>query len=96
MVRIETDSDGVYEAHLTKADGTPVTVEVDKSFTVTGIEQGGSGGGHRGAARRGPAAGRRAAPPRAATPPDNGCRPSVTRFPGPPTRLVISSPLTRR
>ncbi len=48
VVRIETDSDGVYEAHLTKADGTPVTVEVDKSFTVTGIEQGGFGGGHRG------------------------------------------------
>jgi hypothetical protein len=46
VVRIETDSDGVYEAHLTKADGTPVTVEVDKSFTVTGLEQGGFGGGH--------------------------------------------------
>ncbi len=48
VVRIETDSDGVYEAHLTKADGTPVTVEVDKSFTVTGIEQGGPRGGHGG------------------------------------------------
>jgi hypothetical protein len=48
VVRIETDSDGVYEAHLTKADGTPVTVEVDKSFTVTGTEQGGFGGGHPG------------------------------------------------
>ncbi len=48
VVRIETDSDGVYEAHLTKADGTPLTVEVDKSFTVTGLEQGGFGGGHRG------------------------------------------------
>ncbi len=44
VVRIETDSDGVYEAHLTKADGTPVTVEVDKNFAVTGIEQGGPGG----------------------------------------------------
>ena len=48
VVRIETDSDGVYEAHLTTADGTPVTVEVDKSFTVTGTEEGGFGGGHRG------------------------------------------------
>ena len=48
VVRIETDSDGVYEAHLTKADGTPVTVEVDKSFTVTGTEQGGFGGGRGG------------------------------------------------
>ena len=44
VVRIETDSDGVYEAHLTTADGQPVTVEVDKSFAVTGIEQGGPGG----------------------------------------------------
>ena len=49
VVRIETDSDGVYEAHLTKADGTPVTVEVDKSFAVTGEEAMGHGhGGHGG------------------------------------------------
>jgi len=50
VVRIESDSDGVYEAHLTKADGTSVTVEVGKDFTVTGEEQGGSGGhgGHGG------------------------------------------------
>ena len=41
--RIETDSDGVYEAHLLKADGTPVTVEVDKSFAVTGDEAMGPG-----------------------------------------------------
>ncbi len=54
VVRIETDSDGVYEAHLTKADGTPVTVEVDKSFTVTGTEQmGGHGGPPGGPAGRG-------------------------------------------
>ena len=38
VVRLETDSDGVYEAHLTKADGTPVTVEVGKTFAVTGEE----------------------------------------------------------
>ena len=44
IVRIETDSDGVYEAHMTKADGTPVTVEIDTSFKVTGEEQGGPGG----------------------------------------------------
>jgi hypothetical protein len=31
----------VYEAHITKADGTEVAVEVDKSFAVTGEEQGG-------------------------------------------------------
>ena len=49
VVRIETDSDGVYEAHLMKADGTPVTVEVNKSFEVTGEEAGpGFGHGHWG------------------------------------------------
>ena len=46
IVRVETDSDGVYEAHITKADGTQVAVEVDKSFAVTGEEQGGPGGHH--------------------------------------------------
>ena len=35
--RVETDSDGVYEAHLL-VDGKPVTVELDKSFTITGTE----------------------------------------------------------
>jgi hypothetical protein len=35
--RVETDSDGVYEAHLL-VSGKPVTVEVDKSFTITGTE----------------------------------------------------------
>ena len=38
--RVETDSDGVYEAHLTTKDGQRVTVEVDKSFKVTGEEAG--------------------------------------------------------
>ena len=37
----------MYEAHITKADGSQVAVEVDKSFAVTGEEQGGPGG-HRG------------------------------------------------
>ena len=40
MLRVETDSDGVYEAHLTTSDGQRVTVEVDKSFKVTGEESG--------------------------------------------------------
>ena len=45
--RVETDSDGVYEAHLVTSDGNRVTVEVDKSFAVTGTEAGGPGGrGH--------------------------------------------------
>ena len=40
VVRVETDADGhaAYEAHLVKADGTPVTVYVDKSFAVVGVE----------------------------------------------------------
>lgn len=36
--RVETDSDGVYEAHLTTTDGKRVTVEMDKNFTITGEE----------------------------------------------------------
>src|SRR3954471_20892132 len=42
--RVETDSDGVYEAHLTTKAGDEITVEVDKSFAVTGTETGGHGG----------------------------------------------------
>ena len=38
--RVETDSDGVYEAHLVTADGKRVTVEVGKDFAVTGEESG--------------------------------------------------------
>jgi hypothetical protein len=39
--RVETDAgDAAYEAHMTKADGTPVTVKMDKSFTVTAVEDG--------------------------------------------------------
>jgi hypothetical protein len=43
--RVETDSDGVYEAHMVRADGTHITVQVDASFTVTGVQEGGPGGG---------------------------------------------------
>ena len=40
IVRVETDADGnaFYEAHMTKADATPVTVYVDKAFGVVGVE----------------------------------------------------------
>jgi hypothetical protein len=40
VVRVETDADGhaAYEAHMTKADGTPVTVYVDKQFEVVEVE----------------------------------------------------------
>jgi hypothetical protein len=47
--RMETDADGaVYEAHITKADGTHATVLLDANFAVTATQdqgQGGPGGG---------------------------------------------------
>ena len=47
--RVETDSDGVYEAHIVTADGQRVIVQVGKAFTVTGTQSdGGPGGGHGG------------------------------------------------
>ena len=51
--RLETDSDGVYEAHVTTKAGDNVIVQVGKDFTVTGTQTGG-GGDHDG---DGPAAG---------------------------------------
>jgi hypothetical protein len=46
VYRVETDADGAaYEAHMTKADGTYVTVKFNKSFAVTAVQAGmGSGG----------------------------------------------------
>jgi hypothetical protein len=46
IVRVETDADGhaAYEAHMTDASGNPVTVYVDSSFNVVGVESGGPGG----------------------------------------------------
>ena len=46
IVRVETDADGhgAYEAHMTDANGDPVTVYVDKSFAVSSVETGGPGG----------------------------------------------------
>ena len=42
IVRVETDADGnaAYEAHMVKADGTPVTVYVDKAFNVVSVQSG--------------------------------------------------------
>lgn len=40
VLRVETDSDGVYEAHLRTTDGQRVTVEVNRQFEVTGTEVG--------------------------------------------------------
>jgi uncharacterized membrane protein YkoI len=45
VIRVETDSAGSpYEAHLTKADSTQVTVKVDANFKVTATENGFGGG----------------------------------------------------
>jgi len=43
--RVETDSDGVYEAHLVTTEGERVTVEVGEDFAVTGTESAPGGGG---------------------------------------------------
>ena len=42
IVRVETDADGnaAYEAHMVKADGTPVTVYVDKAYNVVSVQSG--------------------------------------------------------
>ncbi len=42
--RVETDSDGVYEAHIVTAAGDEVIVQVGKDFSVTGTQTGGPGG----------------------------------------------------
>jgi hypothetical protein len=39
--RVETDAEGArYEAHMTKSDGSRVTVKMDASFNVSGVEDG--------------------------------------------------------
>ncbi|MGI8686621.1 MAG: PepSY domain-containing protein [Acidimicrobiales bacterium] len=48
IIRVETDADGTYEAHVRKADGTEVVVKVDAGFNVTATEEGGGRGHHRG------------------------------------------------
>ena len=49
IIRVETDSAGSpYEAHITKSDGTQVTVKVDANFKVTATQAGfGAGPGGR-------------------------------------------------
>jgi hypothetical protein len=62
IVRVETDSDAsltghaAYEAHIVKADGTTVTVYVDKSFNYVSTETQPTGG-HAGGPSGGPATG---------------------------------------
>jgi hypothetical protein len=39
--RVENDAEGAaYEAHMTKSDGTHVTVKINADFNVSGIETG--------------------------------------------------------
>ncbi|MEO7261797.1 MAG: hypothetical protein ABI047_11155 [Jatrophihabitantaceae bacterium] len=46
VYRVETDGDGdAFEAHMTKADGTEVTVKFDAKLAVTGVEDGMGKGG---------------------------------------------------
>src|SRR5438309_406236 len=46
IIRVETDSGGaVYEAHMKKADGSFVTVKMDKNFKVTAVQDGFGAGG---------------------------------------------------
>ena len=55
VYRIETDAgDGTYEAHMTKADGSLVTVKFDKNLTVTKIETGMGTGDPAPAGQHGP------------------------------------------
>jgi hypothetical protein len=44
--RVETDSEGVYEAHIVTSAGEELIVQVGEDFTITGTEAGGHG--HRG------------------------------------------------
>ena len=46
--RVETDAEGVYEAHMVRPDGTHVTVHVGKDFAVASVEVQGAGGPGRG------------------------------------------------
>ena len=47
--RVEKDNDGAtYEAHLTLADGSHVTVKFDADKNITATEVGGHRGGHKG------------------------------------------------
>ncbi len=41
VVRVATDADGnaAYEAHMTDANGSPVTVYVNKSFDIVSVER---------------------------------------------------------
>jgi hypothetical protein len=52
--RVETDSDGVYEAHIVTTSGKDVIVMVGEDFTVTGTRTSGEPGGLHGGGPFGP------------------------------------------
>ena len=66
VVRAETDADGAaFEVHITMADGSRATVELNSDFTVKAIstdQSGGRGHGGRGHGAAAPAAGTSATP----------------------------------
>jgi uncharacterized membrane protein YkoI len=46
VMRAETDAEGAsYEVHMTKSDGSQVTVKLDSSFNITSTEDGMGAGG---------------------------------------------------
>ena len=55
--RVETDSDGVYEAHMVRADGTGIIVQVGADFQVTNVIEGGQGQHGRSGSQPGGASG---------------------------------------
>ena len=58
VYRVETDGDGsTYEAHMTKADGSLVTVKFDANFAVTEVQDGMGAGGPGGRGHGGPGGG---------------------------------------
>jgi hypothetical protein len=88
--RVETDAEGVYEAHMVRADGTPIIVQVDRTFAVTAVQTGGPGGGRHGRPGSGPegTTGRMGQQPQ---PGDGGVAGEVGQLSGSATREGASS-----
>ena len=55
--RVETDSDGVYEAHIVTTDGEELVVQVGKDYSITGTQTGGHGPHGRGGPQEEPLTG---------------------------------------
>ena len=72
--RVETDSDGVYEAHMVRADGTHIIVQVGADFQVTNVIEGGPGG--KGSGGTGPGKGDQSQQPPAGGAPNGEAPPA--------------------